>query len=591
MSIRALTKPQNTISSSFVPVFGKKRKGQDSAQHSANYNEINTIPTPQVGHNFGSVSVNNTQSLSQSCPLSLSTPSRCPFGGVCHTCPPRIQAKLKIGQPNDKYEQEADRVADEIMRMPDPQVQKKSCSSCNENGEEKLIQTKSLSGQISPLVQRQPIAEEEEEELIQTKIAGEVTPDITPAISSSIQSFKGGGRPLSQAERSYFEPRFGRDFRGVRLHTSSTGTDAARRLQAKAFTIGNDIVFGRGGYQLTSKEGWQLLAHELAHVVQQNNDTTTIQLQPNPKDEQHIVQGGGATSGKGVGKDVTFIFKTPYDIFTNEVIQYMENTLQHQEIIKVASIDDIFEYLQKMRGHKPSLWGKAGGEKETKTQKIRRIRIVSHGSVAGGVKMGYPNYEFINPAQVREYISKGQNAIIVAEVMARDAVVEFWGCNIGQSKKTGEAWSELFRSDFKATAHTMRTGENEFYRPAERRSDGTMEEGRTIEGNQGSWVKVTRSAEVDKRNINLQRDFRRWLLKQYDHLVANGDIKQIPNEDERIPYMRNLFDRSQGSIRHILIEENETERTVRPGDREAWAQLWKTFEYKTIWEKARSVAK
>ena len=58
----------------------------------------------------------------RSCPMS---PARCPFGGACHSCPPRVQAKMKIGQPGDKYELEADRVAEQVMRMPEPNIQRK----------------------------------------------------------------------------------------------------------------------------------------------------------------------------------------------------------------------------------------------------------------------------------------------------------------------------------------------------------------------------------------------------------------------------------------------------------------------------------
>ncbi len=62
------------------------------------------------------------QRFAQSCPMSLPAPSLCPYGGICHTCPPRVQAKLNVSQPGDEYEQEADRVADEVMRIPKPYV-------------------------------------------------------------------------------------------------------------------------------------------------------------------------------------------------------------------------------------------------------------------------------------------------------------------------------------------------------------------------------------------------------------------------------------------------------------------------------------
>jgi hypothetical protein len=76
-----------------------------------------------------------------------------------------IQAKLTIGQPGDKYEQEADRVAEQVMRMPEPQVQRQP----EEEEEEELIQTKPLAEQVTPLVQRQIEEEKEEEEILWTK--------------------------------------------------------------------------------------------------------------------------------------------------------------------------------------------------------------------------------------------------------------------------------------------------------------------------------------------------------------------------------------------------------------------------------------
>lgn len=85
-----------------------------------------------------------------------------------------VQAKLTIGQPNDKYEQEADRVADEVMSMPDPKLQRQENP---EEEEEEAVQTKPLTEGITPLVQRQEEPEEEEEEPVQTKpLAEGITP-------------------------------------------------------------------------------------------------------------------------------------------------------------------------------------------------------------------------------------------------------------------------------------------------------------------------------------------------------------------------------------------------------------------------------
>ncbi len=176
-----------------------------------------------------------------------------------------IQGKLTVGESNDKYEQEADRVADEVMRMPVPQVQRQS----EEDEEEEMIQPKPIGEQITPLVQRQVEPEEEEEETIQAKSEGQ-TPQITPNLESKINAMQCGGHSLSKETRNFFEPRFGTDFSQVKIHTDSNANQLARSINARAFTKGNDIVFGGGEYSPASSSGKRLLGHELTHVVQQN---------------------------------------------------------------------------------------------------------------------------------------------------------------------------------------------------------------------------------------------------------------------------------------------------------------------------------
>jgi hypothetical protein len=82
--------------------------------------------------------------------------------------------------------------------------------------------------------------------------------------------FLKGGRSLPKAVRAFFEPRFGVDFSAVQVHTDARAVQLARSVDARAFTIGSDVVFGEGAYSLGTTEGRSLLAHELTHVVQQN---------------------------------------------------------------------------------------------------------------------------------------------------------------------------------------------------------------------------------------------------------------------------------------------------------------------------------
>jgi len=242
-----------------------------------------------------------------------------------------IQAKLKIGQPGDVYEQEADRVADVVMRMPESGVQQQP----EEEEEREFIQSKPLAGQIPSLIQRQIEEEEEEEiptkkhpsqtpsvitneelrrqpqeeeeekeeleiteeelesieermeeelermeeeelrrlkreeEFIQTKQAGGQIPLVDSSLETKIRSLRGDGQPMPKSVRYLFEPRFGYDFGEVRLHTDSRAAECAREMKARAFTVGSNVVFGGEEYAPATTAGKRLLAHELTHVVQQ----------------------------------------------------------------------------------------------------------------------------------------------------------------------------------------------------------------------------------------------------------------------------------------------------------------------------------
>lgn len=154
-----------------------------------------------------------------------------------------IQAKLKISKSNDKYEQEADEVAETVMRMPELQVRRRL------EEEEQLIHAKELSGK---------------------------TPEVTSNLESRINSIRGGGQPLPKSERTFFEPRFGHDFSQVRIHTNERAADIARILNAQALTLGSDIVLAKDQYQPATAVGKNLLAHELAHVLQQRQEPSVF---------------------------------------------------------------------------------------------------------------------------------------------------------------------------------------------------------------------------------------------------------------------------------------------------------------------------
>jgi hypothetical protein len=162
-----------------------------------------------------------------------------------------VQPRLTIGAVNDPLEREADAAAERVMRMPEfPSP----ASGRGARGEETLIQTK-------------PAA---------------ATSHASPQLESSLNSLNSGGTPLDTANRAFFEPRFGQDFSRVRLHTDDNAARMADALNAKAFTLGNDIAFAANQYSGNTSACKNLLGHELAHVVQ----TKLVQRQSNDREEE-----------------------------------------------------------------------------------------------------------------------------------------------------------------------------------------------------------------------------------------------------------------------------------------------------------------
>lgn len=221
------------------------------------------IQTPAIAHR----SVPPSQHL-------LQRNATCACGGGCPAC----QAKsddLSVSQPNDPAEIEADRIADRVMGMP---VGETPPPARGEHVGDVIHRTCAACG-----------TEEQEEisEPIMRKGAGaSATPDpppgdIPPSIKIVINS---AGQPIDPVTRTFFEPRFGVDLTHVRIHTDMIAGQSARSINARAYTLGSNIVFGSGEYSPNSEGGRHLLAHELAHVAQQGKGTSTakVQRQSNP---------------------------------------------------------------------------------------------------------------------------------------------------------------------------------------------------------------------------------------------------------------------------------------------------------------------
>ena len=183
---------------------------------------------------------------------------------------PAIQPKLTVNNPGDKYEQEADSMAEQIMKGP---VVQRKCAACEEDEklqrkeekqEEETVQLKSADS--FPL-QRKCAECEEQEKTLQRKENGNTKAD---GLSSVENVLKKSGQPLDSDTRNFMEGRFGYDFSHVQLHNNSEANQSSAAINAKAYTHQNHIVFGSGQYQPGSDSGKKLLAHELTHVVQQS---------------------------------------------------------------------------------------------------------------------------------------------------------------------------------------------------------------------------------------------------------------------------------------------------------------------------------
>jgi Domain of unknown function (DUF4157) len=412
--------------------------------------ELPQYPHPQqratgLGHDFSRMAVNKPFPTGQACPLSIAGPRACPFGGACHTCPSKIQAKLAISQPGDEYEQEADRVAETVMQghpgaMPavtrsappilqrqaeiKPKSEDEKYAAAAEKVGEAFLETDlgkklkaeaarlgkafigSLAGKIITgaaavgtvttlaathgelpiqvpeipldalmpgmkvkLTYKGPVdrpteaaisfsftlgagkeaekkpaltekekyraetarmaAEQEkfreglkspeqrarekelferafwstrtplglepikipgltleprpaarppkkEEETLRRKAEGgsvQHTPQAIPPIVHEV--LRSPGQPLDQDTRAFMEPRFGHDFSRVRVHHDEAAAASARAVNALAYTMGHEIIFNTGQYQPDGLKGRLLIAHELAHSIQQETAYTT----------------------------------------------------------------------------------------------------------------------------------------------------------------------------------------------------------------------------------------------------------------------------------------------------------------------------
>ncbi len=441
----------------------------------------------------------------------------------------------------------------------------------------------------------------------QSSRSGAAASEHSPAVSAVTAANRVARQPgeaLPDAVRQPMEARFGADFSKVRIHADEQAAAASEGLNARALTLGRHIAFNTGEYAPTQPAGRRLLAHELAHVVQQQAREAdgSARLNRDAADERQAdraaasavnardaraaltVRGGlriqaedkGPQSKPPENKDasadakaaparVTFMLRAPDDAYTQDVVDYVENTLK-ETVVPVNNLDEAADYLA----------AQAKGSKN----KVGTVRIIGHGSTTGGIKMtptGETDRRFVSAEELEKMAADKKLQAKAGSAMADGATVEFWGCYVGRSERSTQAVSDIFGADVKAIDQTLRTTHDSFARLAEKDDTGTR-----IKTKKGDVVEVTSTAEIDERvkagNKNLGKSFDRWLLTQAQALEAGGDLPPQEDDTARLAAMRALFDRSGGKIKRLEIQTDKG--TTRRNDGKKWLDHWKTTKAK-----------
>jgi len=234
--------------------------------------------------------------------------------------PGSIQMKPAINQPGDEYEQEADIVAERVMRMSGPQGNPVGPSD----------------GDSANSRASHPSARHER---LQAKSVRASDTGHAAAPSIAYDVLRSQGQPLDSGTRTFFESRFGHDFSSVRVHVGAGPAQAARVIGARAYTLGQDIAFGHGEYVPGSPAGARLLAHELTHVVQQRQ---SISRQGSTEPVGAVIQRQDATPAPAEQAEAPV--ETEGDKLRRAILEAAERRLKEKTtIVSEAEIKDVRE--------------------------------------------------------------------------------------------------------------------------------------------------------------------------------------------------------------------------------------------------------
>jgi phage-related protein len=233
-----------------------------------------------------------------------------------------VQAKLKMGASNDRYEREADNIADKVTEKSGdkhvqavplastvtPLVQRQEDDKDEETAQAKEDDEKEESAQakgddkdeetqakeddekeesaqamaLPGKEQEKELKKEEQKGKVMRKATAKAPKVVRSDIASRIKRSRGTGQQLPGETKRFMESRFGTDFGKVNIHTDTNAADLSKSLNAKAFTVGKDIFFNQGKFDPSSTEGKKLLAHELTHTIQQGAVEARPQEKPAP---------------------------------------------------------------------------------------------------------------------------------------------------------------------------------------------------------------------------------------------------------------------------------------------------------------------
>lgn len=268
-----------------------------------------------------------------------------------------LQWQFAVGAFDNPLEAEADSMADRAMRVPADSVAMRKCADCA--AEDERLHKKPLAAEISSFAQ--------------AKLADSAS-GAGNAVSSAIESSRGGGAPLPSATRSFMETRFEADFGDVRIHTDEEAAGLSHGLNARAFTVGTDIYFDRREFAPESSRGAHLLAHELTHTLQQRGDRSTVR--------RDIGDGHDLVSSRMAGNP---LFK---DIFDNKKVMEVGDKGPEVRRVQQMLID------QGIPLPKFGADGKFGDETKKAVKKYQHIRGLDEDGRVGFATIGKLDLDF-----------------------------------------------------------------------------------------------------------------------------------------------------------------------------------------------------